>query len=31
MLEFGAFSRAVNDRPYGWMTIGYLEYDGDSH
>ena len=29
MLEFSTFSRAVNDRPYEWMTIGYLEYDGD--
>ena len=31
MLEFGIFSRAVNDRPYEWMTIGCLEFDGDSH
>ena len=31
ILEFGTFSRAVNDRPYEWMTIGRLEFDGDSH
>ena len=31
MLEFVTFSRAVNDRPYEWMTIGCLEFDGDSH
>ena len=31
MLEFGTFSRAVNDRPYEWMTIGCPEFDGDSH
>ena len=31
MLEFGTFSRAVNDRPYEWMTIGCLEFDGDSY
>ena len=31
MLEFGTFLRAVNDRPYEWMTIGCLEFDGDSH
>ena len=31
MLEFGTFSRAVTDRPYEWMTIGYPEFDGDSH
>ena len=30
-LEFGTFSRAVNERPYEWMTIGRLEFDGDSH
>ena len=31
MLEFDAFLRAVTDRPYEWMTIGYLEFDRDSH
>ena len=31
MLEFGTFLRAVNDRPYEWMTICCLEFDGDSH
>ena len=31
MLKFGTFSRAVTDRPYEWMTIGCLEFDGDSH
>ncbi len=31
MLEFGAFLRAVNDRPYKWMTISCLKFDGDSH
>ena len=31
MMEFGTFSRAVTDRPYEWMTIGCLEFDGDSH
>ena len=31
MLEFGAFLRAVNDRPYEWMTVGCPEFDGDSH
>ncbi len=31
MLEFGTFLRAVNDRPYEWMTIGCPEFDGDSH
>ena len=31
MLEFVAFSRVVNDRPYEWMTIGCLKFDGDSH
>ena len=27
----GPARRAVSDRPYEWMTIGYLEFDGDSH
>ena len=31
MLEFGSFLRAVNDRPYEWMTMGCLEFDGDCH
>ncbi len=31
ILEFGTFLRAVNDRPYEWMTIGCPEFDGDSH
>ena len=31
MLEFGTFSRAVNDRPYEWMTMSCLEFDGDSY
>ena len=31
VLEFGIFSRAVNDRPYEWMTMSCLEFDGDSH
>ena len=31
MLEFGSFLRAVNDRPYEWMTMSCLEFDGDSH
>ena len=30
MLEFDAFLRAVNDRPYEWMTMGCLEFNGDS-
>ena len=30
-LEIDAFLRAVNDRPYKWMTIGCLEFDGDSY
>ena len=29
ILKFGTFSRAVNDRPYEWMTIGYLKFDKD--
>ena len=31
MLEFGTFARAVNDRPYKWMTIGGQKKDGDCH
>ena len=31
MLEFGSFARAVNDRPYKWMTIGGQKKDGDCH
>ena len=31
MMEFDAFFRAVNDRPYEWMTMSCLEFDGDSH
>ena len=27
----GPARRAVNDRPYEWMTIGCLEFDGDCH
>ena len=27
----GPARRAVNDRPYEWMTIGCPEFDGDSH
>ena len=23
--------RAVSDRPYEWMTMSCLEFDGDSH
>ena len=30
-LGAGHARRAVNDRPYEWMTIGCLEFDGDSH
>ena len=31
ILEFGTFLRAVNDRPYEWMTIDSPKFDGDSH
>ena len=31
MLKFDSFLRAVNDRPYEWMTMGCLEFEGDCH
>ena len=34
MLKFVTFSRAVNDRPYEWMTIDSPKFDGarpDNH
>ena len=30
-LGSGHARRAVNDRPYEWMTIDFLKFDGDSH
>ena len=27
----GPARRAVNDRPYEWMTMGCLEFEGDCH